>query len=549
LPGRDERWGGMGGHVGAPHMNGAELLVRCLEREGVRYVFGVPGEETLDVNDALARSAVQFVPVRHEQAAAFMADVWGRLTGRAGVCLATLGPGAANLATGVADANLDRAPVVAITGQLARDLLHKESHQYVDIVDMFRPFTKWNARIETGAVVAEVIRKAFKRAQEEKPGACHLELPEDVAHGEAEGEPLAPTHARRPSPDRPSLARAADVINRAGRPLILAGNGVIRGHASLELTALAERARIPVLTTFMAKGAVPAEHPLARGTVGLAGDDPILAELSRADVVVAVGYDPVEYGPARWNPSGRLQIVHVDFTAAEVDARYQPAVEVVADVREALELLAPLVAVRPERVAPVRPPDDPRRRDDAFPLLPQRIIADLEAVLSPRDLVISDVGAHKLWVAKRLAARGPNTVIISNGFAAMGIGLPGAIAARLARPEGRVVTVTGDGALLMNVQELETATRLGVAFVVLIFRDDGYGVIRWKQQRQFGRTAGVEFGNPDFVALARAFGCEGVRIGAAKELRPALETALEARVPVLIDCPVDYRENDRLTDP
>jgi acetolactate synthase-1/2/3 large subunit len=529
-------------------MTGAELLVRCLEREGVCCVFGVPGEETLDVNDALARSAVQFVPVRHEQAAAFMADVWGRLTGQAGVCLATLGPGATNLATGLADANLDRAPVVAITGQLARDLLHKESHQYVDIVDVFRPFTKWNARIETGAVVAEAVRKAFKRAQEEKPGVCHLELPEDVAQGEAEGEPLAPDRPRRPSPDRPSLASAADVINQATHPLILAGNGVIRGLASTELLALAERTRIPVVTTFMAKGAIPSDHPLARATVGLASDDPGLASFTDADLVVAVGYDPVEYGPARWNPTGRLQIVHIDFTPAEVDARYQPAVEVVADVRQALELLAPLLAAHPELVPPARPAEDPRRHNDGFPMLPQRIIADLESVLGPDDLVISDVGAHKLWVAKRLAARRPNTVIISNGFAAMGIGLPGAIAAKLARPERRVVAVTGDGGFLMNVQELETAVRLRLAFVVLIFRDDGYGVIRWKQERQFGRTAGVEFGNPDFVALARAFGCEGVRITAAKELRPALEHALAATVPTLIDCPVDYRENDRLVD-
>jgi acetolactate synthase-1/2/3 large subunit len=240
--------------------------------------------------------------------------------------------------------------------------------------------------------------------------------------------------------------------------------------------------------------------------------------------------------------------VHVDFTAAEVDARYQPLVEVVADVREALELLSPLVAVRPERPMPPAAPPDPRRLDDAFPLLPQRVIHELESVLGADDLVVSDVGAHKLWVAKRLAARGPNTVIISNGFASMGIGLPGAIAAKLARPERRVVTVVGDGAVLMNIQELETAVRLGVAFVILVFRDDGYGVIRWKQQRQFGRTAGVDFGNPDFVALARAFGCEGVRLTAAKELRPALAGALAARVPVVIDCPVDYRENDRLAD-
>src|SRR5438874_10552226 len=240
-------------------MTGAELLVRCLEREGVRYVFGVPGEETLDVNEALPRSSIQFVAVRHAQAAPVMADVARRLTAHAGACLPTLGPGATNLATGLADANLDRAPAVAITGQLARHLLHKESHQYVDIVDVFRPFTKWNARIETGAVVAEAVRKAFKRAQEEKPGACHLELPEDVAQGEAEGEPLTPVQARRPSPDRPSLARAAEIVNAAERPLILAGNGVIRGGASTELAQLAERAQIPAVTTFIVKAAIPAD--------------------------------------------------------------------------------------------------------------------------------------------------------------------------------------------------------------------------------------------------------------------------------------------------
>src|SRR5437867_6838534 len=384
-------------------MTGAELLVRCLEREGVRYVFGVPGEETLDVNEALAHSSIRFVPVRHEQAAAFMADVWGRLTGHAGVCLATLGPGATNLATGLADANLDRAPVVAITGQLARHLLHKESHQYVDIVDVFRPFTKWNARIETGAVVAEAVRKAFKRAEEEKPGACHLELPEDVAQERVEGEPLRADRPRRPSPDRPALARAADIINRAERPLILAGNGVIRGGASKELRLLAERAVIPVVTTFMAKGAIPSYHPLALMTVGLASGDYERAGFAKADVVVAVGYDPVEYAPTRWNPAGQAQIVHVDFTAAEVDTHYQPAVEVVADVREALELLAPLVAVRTDRTPPAHatagcPP--PESGADRVPLLPQRILADLEAALGPEDLLISDVGAHKLWVAR-----------------------------------------------------------------------------------------------------------------------------------------------------
>ena len=528
-------------------MTGAELLIRCLEREGVEYVFGVPGEETLDLNNALADSTIRFIPTRHEQGAAFMADVYGRLTGRAGVCLATLGPGATNLATGLADANLDRASVVAITGQASRDRMHKESHQHVNIVEAFGPFTKWTARVETGAVIPEVVRKAFKLAQEEKPGACHVELPEDVAEEPAEGEPLTVERTRRPSPDRPSLARAAALIDQAQRPLILAGNGVVRGRASTELRLLAERAGIPVVNTFMAKGILPADHPQAVMTVGLGRGDAERAGFLEADLVIAVGYDPVEWGPRTWNPRRQTQIVHLDFTSAEVDAHYEPAVEVVADVRETLELLAALVA-SVDRQPPVKARRDDRSRSDAFPLLPQRVLADLEAALAPEDLVISDVGAHKLWVAKHYGARLPNTVIISNGFAAMGIGLPGAIAAKLVFPERGVVTVTGDGGFLMNVQELETATRLGLPLGVLIFRDDGYGSIRWKQAQRFQRTAGVEFGNPDFVRLADAFGCRGFRVESATELAPILKEALAHPGPAVIDCPVDYRENDRLIE-
>jgi acetolactate synthase-1/2/3 large subunit len=526
-------------------MTGAQLMIRCLEREGVECIFGVPGEETLDLNNALVDSKIRFIHVRHEQGAAFMADVYGRLTGRAGVCLATLGPGATNLATGLADANLDRAPVVAITGQVSRNRMHKESHQFVDIVAAFGPFTKWNAQVETGAIIPEVVRKAFKRAQEQKPGACHIELPEDVAGEPAEGEPLQVERPGRPSPDRLALARAAELINRAERPLILAGNGVIRGRGFRELRVLAERAGIPVVNTFMAKGVLPADHPLALMTIGLGHGDPERAGFPEADLVIAVGYDPVEYGPRMWNPKRRLQIVHLDFTPAEVDAHYEPAVEVVGDVREAFELLAPLVAAV-DRRPPAKPDQDAGCRSEAFPLLPQRILSDLEAVLGPEDLVISDVGAHKLWVARCYGARLPNTVIISNGFAAMGIGLPGAIAAKLVFPQRRVVTVTGDGGFLMNVQELETARRLGLPLVALIFRDDGYGSIRWKQEQRFRRTAGVEFGNPDFVRLAEAFGCRGFRVETAGQLSPILREALAHTGPALIDCPVDYRENDRL---
>ncbi|HEV8643413.1 MAG TPA: acetolactate synthase large subunit [Methylomirabilota bacterium] len=537
-------------------MKGAELLVRCLRNEDVRVLFGVPGEETLGLLDALLDSGIQFVTCRHEQGAAFMADVWGRLSGRAGVCLGTLGPGATNLATGLGDANLDRAPVVAITGQAGRDRIHKESHQYVNVVDMFRSITKWNTRLEITSVIPEAVRKAFKVAEAEKPGVCHLELPEDVADEEVSttSAPLSTERPRRPSPDRPALRRAAELIDRAKNPLIFAGNGVIRGKASLALREFAGRTGVPVANTFMAKGCLPWDHELALGTIGLQMRDVVSCGFDRADLVVAVGYDPVEFAPKLWNGEREKTIVHIDFTPAEVDEDYQPAVEVVADIREALDLLTDLVSTR-------RDPTRTRQlhdwilgelhagaADNGFPMKPQRVLHDLRKVLAPHDILISDVGAHKLWVARLFQAEEPNTVIISNGFAAMGIALPGAVAAKLLQPERRVVAVVGDGGFLMNVQELETAVRLNLNVVVLIFRDDAYGVIRWKQLTRYGRESGVAFGNPDFVALARAFGCRGERVEAADELLPALETGFGGQGPCLVEVPVDYRENLKLAE-
>jgi acetolactate synthase-1/2/3 large subunit len=534
-------------------MKASELIARCLENEEVRYVFGVPGEEILDIVDSLADSRVRFIPTRHEQGAAFMADAYGRLTGRAGVCLSTLGPGATNLATGVADANLDHAPLVAITGQAGRDRIHKESHQYVDIVEHFRPLTKWNARVEMPAVIPEVIRKAFKVAESEKPGACHIEVPEDVAEEMADGEPLSTERARRPSPDRPALRTAARLIEAASFPLIFAGNGVIRGGASKELRALARGHGIPVVNTFMAKGCMPYDDPLCLLSAGLQARDYISCGFDKADLIVAVGYDPVEYAPKFWNPDRKKHIIHIDFTPAEVDGFYQPAVEVVADVREALELLNGLVKGQKDP-APYR---ELRRfileqleegaTDDGFPIKPQRILRDLRLAMGREDILISDVGSHKLWIARTFPAYEPNRVLISNGLAAMGIALPAAVAAKLVHPERKVVAVSGDGGFLMNVQELETARRLGLAIVNVIFRDGGYNLIQWKQQTRLGRESGVEFGNPDFVALAQAFGAKGYRVESARDLAPALRDALAWPGPTIVDVPVDYRENPKLT--
>jgi acetolactate synthase-1/2/3 large subunit len=535
-------------------MRAAELLVRCLEHEGVEVIFGVPGEEIMDILDAFLDSRLRFIPARHEQGAAFMADAYGRLTGKAGVCLGTLGPGATNLATGIADANLDRAPLVAVTGQAGRDRIHKESHQYVNIVESFRPLTKWNARIETAAILPEVVRKAFKLAQAEKPGACHIEVPEDVAEEEVTGAPLSTERPRRPSPDRVALRRAADLIVKARGPLIFAGNGAIRGRASRDLLELSRAGGIPVVNTFMAKGVVPADDDLALGTVGLQARDYVSCGIDRADLIVTVGYDPVEYAPKLWNPRGDKGIVHIDFLPAEVDSHYQPEVEIVADVRETLELLAGLVrgprGTRPTRALRewiVRELAE-GAEDEGFPLKPQRILHEVRRALGREDILLSDVGAHKLWIARLYPAYAPNTVLISNGLAAMGFALPGAIAAKLVHPERRVVAVSGDGGFLMNVQELETAVRLGLPVVNLIFNDRAYGVIRWKQLTRYRRESGVAFANPDFVKLAESFGARGYRVGAASELRPALEAALRHPGPTVIDVPVDYAENLRLTE-
>jgi acetolactate synthase-1/2/3 large subunit len=534
-------------------MKASDLIVQCLENEGVRYVFGLPGEEILDILDSLLGSPITFIPTRHEQGAAFMADAYGRLTGRAGVCLSTLGPGATNLATGVADANLDRAPLVAISGQAGRDRVHKESHQRVDIVETLRPLTKWNTHVETSAVVPEVIRKAFKLAEAEKPGACHIEVPEDVAAETVEGTPLSTERPRRPSPDRVALQTAARLIEGASFPLIFAGNGVIRGGASQELRKFARSHGIPVVHTFMAKGSMPYDDDLSLLSAGLQARDYISCGFDKADLIIAVGYDPVEYAPKFWNPDRKKPIIHVDFTPAEVDSFYQPAVEVVADVREALELLnglvkgekdpAPFLTLRRFILEQL----EEGSTDDSFPLKPQRILRDLRAHMGRDDILISDVGSHKLWIARTYPAYEPNTVLISNGFAAMGFALPAAISAKLVHPERKVVAVSGDGGFLMNCQELETARRLGLAVVNVIFRDGGYNLIQWKQQTHLGRESGVTFGNPDFVELARAFGAKGYRVDSARQLGPILAEAMAHPGPSIVDVPVDYRENAKLT--
>jgi acetolactate synthase I/II/III large subunit len=530
-------------------------MVRCLESEGVRRLYAIPGEETLEIVDALDRSPIEVVLVRHEQGAAFMADVEGRLTGEPGVCLGTLGPGATNLITGIADAYLDYAPLVAITGQVRLDLVHKESHQFVDVVDMLRPVTKWNARIERPETVPEIVRKAFKLAAAEKPGPTHLELSETIAAAELPSylRPLPHTRPGPSTPDGAALAEAGRVVRSARRPVVLTGNGVIRGGASEALRALCEHAGIPACPTFMGKGALDDRSLLSLPAVGLQARDSVTAGLDEADVVICAGYDPVEFAPSAWNPERRKRIVHIDSAPAEVDGAYLPEVELVGDVADVLR------ALREELPAGEVPTYTTRLRVAVTTELratierpglvsPQAAIGAIRAAMGPEDVLVSDVGAHKLWLGRLFPAYAPNTVIISNGFATMGIGLPGAIAAKLALPERRVVSVAGDGGFLMNVQEMETATRLGTPIAVVVWVDGAYGVIGWKQERRFGRTSSISFGNPAWGELASSFGWTHRQAADAPSLHEAVAQALEGEGPGLVTVPIDYRQNVRLAN-
>ncbi|MHC4077609.1 MAG: acetolactate synthase large subunit [Planctomycetota bacterium] len=547
-------------------MKASDLFVRCLEAEGVEYIFGVPGEENADFMMSLEKSEkIRFVLCRHEQVAAFMADVYGRLTGRAAVCLGTLGPGATNLVTGVADANMDRAPLVCITGQADSKRQHKESHQAMNVVEMFKPLTKWATPIIHQDNIPEVVRKAFKLATTEKPGAVHIELAEDIAKLQTDTRPIPPQRVRRPVPDDKIVDQAMAVLRNAKNPIILAGNGAIRTRASKQLRNFAEQTGIGVVNTFMGKGALPRSNPRCLFTVGLQSKDHAVHVMDRADVVITVGYDLVEYHPRLWNTpehckehdEDHKKIIHLDFLPAEVDEQYRVEVEVVGDLAHTLWMLNERIRKEPlkfdlghqHEVRETMLADFADHKDDDTKgfIRPQKVLWDVREVLGPKDIVLSDVGAHKMWIARYYQAEEPNTVLISNGFCSMGFAMPGAMAAKLVHPERKVLAICGDGGFLMNVQDLETARRIGANIVVMVWEDREYGLIAWKQDNEFGQHTDLSFGNPDFLRLAEAFDIEGIRVDDSRDLKPALERAFAAHRPVLLSLPIDYRENELLT--
>ncbi|MBI1319951.1 MAG: acetolactate synthase large subunit [Candidatus Hydrogenedens sp.] len=539
-------------------MNAAELFVKCLEAEGVEYIFGLPGEENAHFLMALEKSSIQFIITRHEQTASFMAETYGKLTGRAGVCLATLGPGATNLVTGVASANSDRAPMVVITGQADVKRQHKESHQHIDVVSMFRPVTKWAQPVIHPDNIPEMVRTAFKLAQREKPGACHIELPDDIAAMPARKEPININYLRRSVADDKIIDIAWEVIRSAKYPLILAGNGAIRTRASKMLREFSKLTGIGVISTFMGKGCVSRHAPECMFTIGLKTKNLANAAIEKADTIITIGYDLVEYHPATWNKWGDKKIVHIDFLPAVVDSSYQLAAEVVGDVAHTLWMLNERVKADPihfdlphlKRTRELlQYKFEQYRNDDTEGIIrPQKVLYDVREAMGPEDIVLSDVGSHKMWIAQYYHCDEPNTCLIPNGFCSMGCALPGAIAAKLVYPERRVMAICGDGGFLMNVQDLETAVRLGLNIVVMIWVDNGYNLIEWKQQLEFGHNTDVSFLNPDFVKLAEAFGCAGFKVDNSRDLAATIEEAFSQNRPSLIAIPIDYRENERLTE-
>ena len=532
---------------------GSDLLVAALENEGVDRIFGVPGEENLDVVESLRTSKVELVLTRHEQAAAFMAATHGRLTGRPGVCIATLGPGALNLSTGAAYAHLGAMPMLMLTGQKAIMSSRQARFQIVDVIAAMKPLTKLSRQIVGTASIPTLVRDAFRVAMEERPGPVHLELPEDIAGEECADVPLVPPHPIEiPVAHRDALDRAAEMILQAKRPLIMLGAAASRPRSTAGLAGFVRRTQIPFFTTQMGKGTVPGGGNLYMGTAALSERDYVHDAVDRADLIIAIGHDTVEKPPFIMGPSGP-RVIHVSYMPANVEQVYFPNAEVVGDVGPSLELLADRIEGRLHNAGALlklregilgRITD--RATEDRWPPTPQRIVHDVRQVMPPDGILALDNGMYKIWFARNYRTYVANTVLLDNALATMGAGLPSGMMASMLYPDRRVMAVCGDGGFMMNSQELETAVRLGINLVVLILEDKAYGMIRWKQAVDDFPDFGLTFGNPDFVKYAEAYGGHGARVGATEKLIPTLEAAFKAGGVHLVVCPIDYSENTRV---
>ncbi|RDW16742.1 acetolactate synthase large subunit [Oceanobacillus chungangensis] len=514
-------------------MKATDVLVQCLENEGVEYIFGIMGKETLDLIDSLSKSKkIQFINVRHEQGAAFMADVYGRLTNKVGVCLATLGPGATNLLTGISSANLDHSPVVAITGQASVEKQHQESHQYLDIVKIFEPATKWSVQIKDSQTIPTIIRRAFRLAQMEKPGAVLIELPENIASEVASARPLPVLPIPKSTPVSQAIEDARTLIGKSQKPLVIVGNGGIRQNAMSGLLTFVENLQSPAIHSFMAKGVLPKGHQLNYFTFGFKKKDEVLPIIEQSDLLIVVGFDFVESPPMDWNKTMQ-PILHIDTLPAEIDEHYPVKGELVGDLNGIFQELNKLdIQSKPwvpsgnlkERIKTAYQIDLDVK--DNLPLTIENILTVIEKNTTEKTIVISDVGAHKLSIARTYQSKQEGRLIISNGFASMGIALPGSIGAKLACHDDPVICITGDGGALMNISELETAKRLGLSFIIIVLNDSTLKLEEQMMQEKFSNSFGTAFGNPDFVQLAESFGIKGVRPKRLDEFEQVLKNAL-----------------------
>ncbi|MEM8783928.1 MAG: acetolactate synthase large subunit [Planctomycetota bacterium] len=534
-------------------MKASDLMIQALEREGVEYVFGIPGEENLDFLDSLSRSNIKLILTRHEQGAGFMAATYGRLTGKVGVCLSTLGPGATNFVTPAAYAQLGGMPMLMITGQKPVKSSKQGQFQIVDVVDMMRPLTKYTTQLVSGANIPSRVREAFRLAMEEKPGAVHLELPEDIAAEEVEEAVIPASLVRRPTAEDKSIAAAVDLIARARSPLLLIGAGANRKMTCNMLRQFVAKLGVPFVTTQMGKGVADERDPLFLGNTALSAGDFVHRAVEAADLIINVGHDVVEKPPFFMEVGG-VQVIHVNFSSAAVDPVYFPQVEVVGDIANSVWRLmnglepqphwdfARFMAVRAAGEASVAEgADDPR-----FPVYPQRLVADVRRAIQKRGIIALDNGVYKIWFARNYKATASNTVLLDNALATMGAGLPSAMAAKLVHPDQQVMAICGDGGFMMNSQELETAVRLGLDLVVVILRDNAYGMIKWKQANMGLQDFGLDYDNPDFVAYAESYGAHGHRVTASDDLLPTLTRCLDTPGVHLVEVPVDYSDNDRI---
>lgn len=532
-------------------MKASELFIRCLENEGVEYIFGLPGEENLDLLESLRTSKIKFVLTRHEQGAGFMAATYGRLTGKSGVCLSTLGPGATNLVTPAAYAQLGAMPMVMITGQKPVHSSKQGLFQIIDIVDVMQPLTKFSKQVLQGDRIPAIVRNAFRRAETERPGAAHIEFPEDVAEEIVAARPIAIHSVRRPDADQLAIDAAIERLEQARHPIILIGAGANRKRVSVMLNKFIDKTGIPFLDTQMGKGVISEDHHLFLGTAALSDHDYVHCAIDRSDLIINVGHDVVEKPPFFMEEDG-FDVIHINFTPPQVDEIYFPQHEVIGDIANALAEMEQAVTVQEHwdfdyflRVKQVVDEKMAENSDsDLFPLMPQRIIADVRKAMGVSDILALDNGMFKIWFARHYRALEPNTILLDNALATMGAGLPSAMAAKLVHPERKVIAVCGDGGFMMNSQEIETTLRLRLDLVVLILNDNSYGMIKWKQHGMEFPEWGLDFGNPDFVKYAESYGANGFRVESTEQFLPLLQKCLETPGIHIIEVPIDYTQND-----